>query len=122
MGGIFRDATLQDKVADFSYQNDALAEMIVEAWIDPTFETEVATRLANGSSPKAKAELEARGFYFSNPVVVTETEYNNGFHLTDPQTGIVFVIPDRSRVGTPPKHQSLLDTARMLMAITPNGI
>ena len=30
--GIYADSGLTDKVADFSYQSDALAEMIVDAW------------------------------------------------------------------------------------------
>jgi hypothetical protein len=33
---------------------------------------------------------------------------------------IVFVLPDTKRVKTPPAN--LLDTAKLLMACTPNGI
>jgi hypothetical protein len=53
--GIFKDAALQDRVADFSYQNETRAQMIVYA-------------------------------------------------------------------GTDSKGQSLLETAKLLMACTPNGI
>ena len=35
--GIYADSGLTDKVADFSYQSDALAKMIVRAWTDPLF-------------------------------------------------------------------------------------
>jgi hypothetical protein len=123
MAGIFRDANLQERVADFSYQNDALAQLIVEAWTDPDFEKWLTTRQSDGTSPNAKASLEARGIFLANPIVFTEEEYNSGCHNPDPDgTGVIFVVPDRSRVEQPPHHLSLLETARLLMAITPNGI
>jgi hypothetical protein len=38
-------------------------------------------------------------------------------------TEVVFVLPDRERLGTSfVPGESLLDTARLLMACTPNGI
>ena len=49
--GIFRPAkpgiTSYDdnlKVADFSYQNDALAQLIVDAWIDESFRDSLLER------------------------------------------------------------------------------
>jgi hypothetical protein len=47
---------------------------------------------------------------------------NSGFHLAPDE--VVFVLPDYTRLGTPfaAGSSSLLDTARLLMACTPNGI
>jgi len=116
---------LKDRVADFSYESDALAQLIVEMWAgqhsdllkDPSV-TDYRNRSAN-----AKAALEARGIYLTQPIVVTEDEYDDGFSLADanltPDQGVVFVLPRYSRVSA---AQPLLETAKMLMAITPNGI
>lgn len=125
-GGIFRrldkgKGVLEDRVADFSYQNDSIAQMIVEAWTDPHFQTWLLTRQPNGTAPNAKASFEERGIYLTNPVVITEAEYYQGYHLQDPD-GVVFVLPNEPRTGTPPPHRSLLETAKLLMACTPNGI
>ena len=124
-GGVFRQldskGALHDRVADFSYQNDSIAQMIVEAWTDPHFQTWLLTRQANGTAPNAKASLEQRGIYLTNPVVITEAEYYHGYHLQDPD-GVVFVLPNEPRTGKPPAHGSLLETAKLLMACTPNGI
>ena len=59
------------------------------------------------------------------PIVLTEIEYDGGFSLADANlpAAVVFVVPDQSRatttVGTPP---ALVETAKMLMAVVPNGI
>jgi hypothetical protein len=114
--GIFKDATLQDRVADFSYQNESLAQMIVYAWTDQTFRTQL---LANPQT--AKSALADRGIYLKAPFVITETDYNNGYHMPDPD-GVVFVLPNQPRTATPSQGQTLLETAKLLMACTPNGI
>ena len=69
--GIFRDSTRKEEVADFSYApNDSLAQMIVDAWVDPEFK-KVLLNPAN-----AKALFATRGFYWNGttrrPVVITE--------------------------------------------------
>ncbi len=112
---------LDDKVADFSYQNDTLAQLIVECWGGDLDE------LTNGSFQQraiaAKAALAARGIYLAHPIVVTEDEYEGGFHLATAgiptDTGVVFVLP---RIGRVIAGKPLLESAKMLMAITPNGI
>jgi hypothetical protein len=105
------------KVADFSYQNEDLAQMIVQAWGNPTF----AQGLTDHTNPNfAKTELANRGINLTNPVVLTETEYNNGWQ-SDSDDEVVFVLPNGTRasgVGGP----SLLETAKLLMACVPNGI
>ena len=57
--------------------------------------------------------------------MITEDEFDDGFSLADAglsaTNGVVFVLPRNTRpttFGGPP----LLETAKMLMAITPNGI
>ena len=123
---------LEDKVADFSYESDDLARLVVDLWLNPQ------SNLINPAPPTvpnptlaqyqarsdaAKAVLAAKGFYFSHPIVITEDEYEDGFNLDDaglpPKEGVVFVVPRPARkdVGA-----NLLETAKMLMAITPNGI
>ena len=133
--GIYADpaatatAQLEDKVADFSYQNDSLAQLIVDMWTGahadllkaPT-PTDYGPRSAN-----AKAAFAARGIYFKQPIVITEDEFEAGFSLADAgltvAEGVVFVLPRDARVtGATTPAGPLLETAKMLMAITPNGI
>jgi hypothetical protein len=130
--GIYADpagtaiANLEDKVADFSYQNDSLADLIVECWTIGSTLTNLTTGSGTARSSAAKAALAARGIYLDHPIVVTEDEYENGFSLATAglpaDQGVVFVVPRQARatITTPPKP--LLETAKMLMAITPNGI
>jgi hypothetical protein len=113
--GIFKDAAKSERVADFSYQNDSLAQMIVYAWTDPAFRTWLL------QPQNAKDALAQRGIYLNHPVVITEDQFHHGFPVPDP-TAVVFVLPDQPRIGVPPLGQSLLETARLLMACTPNGI
>jgi hypothetical protein len=123
---------LEDKVADFSYQNDVLAQLIVDIWAGAPVANLVTPSGAGTTmleyqqrSSRAKAALAARGIYLEQPIVITEDEYEDGFSLADAglsaTNGVVFVLPRNTRpttFGGPP----LLETAKMLMAITPNGI
>ncbi len=119
--GIFRtaaDAAAKVTLADFSYYpNDSLAQLIVDAWVDPEFEKLVL------NPASIKALLADRGVYLKKPVVITEAEYNNGYTMKSPDE-LVFVLPDKTRAGAVPagKGGSLLETARLLMACTPHGI
>jgi hypothetical protein len=127
--GIFRDKEKGKglRVADFSYHpNDSLAQLVVEAWVDKDFRELLLARekgkVTADAARYAKASLAGRGLYLQHPVVITEDEYNRGYHMQDP-TEVVFVLPDQPRVAmTPPPGQSLLETARLLMACTPHGI
>jgi hypothetical protein len=53
--------------------------------------------------------------------LVTEAEYYSGYTLPNPD-GVAFVLPNQPRTGTPAPGQTLLETAKLLMACTPNGI
>lgn len=102
-------------VADFSYQNDALAQMIVDAWVDDGFRTQLLKK------ENAKTLLAARGIFLQNPVIIDETTYWTDQHTKAADDEVVFVLPDKKRVDA--SHpQSLLETARLLMACVPNGI
>jgi hypothetical protein len=131
--GIYADpagtasADLKDKVADFSYQNDTLAQLIVDMWTGAHADLLKAPAVTDYGprSTNAKAALAARGIYLKQPIVITEDEYETGFSLANAglsvADGVVFVLPRDTRpttTGGPP----LLETAKMLMAITPNGI
>lgn len=107
------------KVADFSYQNPALAQMIIDAWNDPNG---LGGRLIDHAHPdNAKQELANRGIYLNHPVVLTEDEYNNGWQM-EHDDEVAFVLPDASRKTAAPAGQTLLETAKLLMACVPNGI
>jgi hypothetical protein len=122
--GLFKPApTMGDppeRVADFSYQNDALAELIVKAWTEPPFRNQLVNGTPAVRMNNARTVLAARGINLTNPIVLTETEFNEGWDR-DVVDQVVFVLPDPSRAtmtaGTP-----LLETAKLLMACTPNGI
>ena len=117
---------LEDKVADFSYQNDVLAQLIVEMWTTSTYANLLAAPDVTDYGPRstnAQTALAARGIYLAKPIVITEEEYETGFSLADAglsvTNGVVFVVPryTRATAGKP-----LLETDKMLMAVTPNGI
>jgi hypothetical protein len=115
--GIYSDAALKNQVADFNYSpNDSLAQLIVDAWVDPHFKSMLLDK------NNAKALFATRGFFWNGtkktPVVITEKKYNDGYHRKADE--VIFVLPDHS--GTCPPGQTLLDSARLLMAVTPNGI
>ena len=67
----------------------------------------------------ARAALAERGIYLVSAVVISEDEYHNDYVVQPNQ--IAFVLPDVGRVKPLP-NQSLLQTAELLMATTPNGI
>ena len=94
--------------------NDTLAQMIVDAWVDSNFRDGL---LNNRQS--VKSLLAARGFFLENPVMIKEETYYQDYEMQD-DNEVVFVLPPRP--GNCPPGQSLLETARLLMAITPNGI
>jgi hypothetical protein len=116
-------------VPDFSLSpNDSLAQMIVDAWVDQAYQDSLMERDASGKVTDAAAliarvSLAERGIYLNRAVVISEDEYNNDYTVPAAYADeeVVFVLPDPSRV-TPRSGQSLLDTARLLMATTPNGI
>ena len=125
-GGATSDDNLVDRVADFSYESDALAQLVVEMWLGQHGNLLAAPNATDYGqrSLNAKSAFQTKGIYLQQPIVLTETEYDGGFSLTDAGLagGVVFVLPDQARatiISTPP---ALVETAKMLMAVTPNGI
>jgi len=90
------------------------------AWNEVTFRNGLITGTPAQRINNAKTALAARGINLTNPIVLTESEFAEGW-VRDSDDEVVFVLPDSSRVimtaGTP-----LLETAKLLMACTPNGI
>jgi hypothetical protein len=123
---IFKDKEKTKGVTIFSYApNDNLAQMIVDAWVDDAFRKNLTERNGDGTATDtaksvARSSLAARGIYLKSAVVITEEEYDNHHALND-ENEVVFVLPNDTRV-IPRPGQSLLETARLLMAATPNGI
>jgi hypothetical protein len=102
------------KVADFSYQNDELAALIVRAWNDQPagFQNSLLVGTPVQRMAAAQAALQGLPIHpigLASPIVITECD-------NDDQ--VVFVLPNATRQsGT-----NLVETAKMLMACVPNGI
>jgi hypothetical protein len=112
---------------DWAYTpNDSLAQMIVDAWVDKDYRDSLLARetdkvtVTPAAAKLARISLAERGIYLERAVVITEDEYDNDYVAQAPNE-VVFVLPNHQRV-TPRPGQSLLETARLLMAATPNGI
>lgn len=106
------------KVVDFSYESDILAQLIVDAWDDDNIK---ATLLDHGNQGDVRDLLASRGIFLKRPVVLTEDEYNDGWQMED-EDEVVLVLPNKGRRTAPSGPFTLLETAKLLMAITPNGI
>jgi len=106
------------KLADFSYQNDEIAGLIVHAWTNNGFRN----GLLGGSiaNRKAAAIAALQGLNnpidLTSPIVISEEEYNHGWD-SDDHDQVVFVLPNASR-----QANNLLESAKLLMACVPNGI
>jgi len=115
-------------VPDFTYSSDCLAQVIVD-WAHKHYRDALLDRDPNtGDVTPSAAHLATRsvnscGFNLERAVVISEAEYYDGYTVpaTHPAE-IVFVLPDLDRVKLHPAGQSLLETAKLLMATTPNGI
>jgi hypothetical protein len=122
--GAATDVTLPS----FSFgPNDGLAELIVQAWTIKDFRDQLLQRdnQKNPTTAAVKAATDAvnaAGFNLKRAVVISEKEHAANYTMQD-TTEVVFVLPDLERLGTSfVPGESLLDTARLLMACTPNGI
>ena len=77
----------------------------------------IAVTGAAARSTAAQTALAARGIRLTNPIVITEAEYDAGWEADD-DNQVVFVLPSATRQS----GLNLLETAKMLMACVPNGI
>ncbi|MEH2541666.1 MULTISPECIES: hypothetical protein [unclassified Bradyrhizobium] len=106
------------KVVDFSYESDLLAQLVVDAWGDNQLKQKL---LNHNNQPDVRDELASRGIFLRRPVVLTEEEYNEGWQMEDDDE-VVLVLPNETRSTAASGGFTLLETAKLLMAITPNGI
>jgi hypothetical protein len=109
----------------FSYPpTDALADVIVRAWSDDTFRNQLLQR--NNGVPTSTAitaatdAINAAGFDLARAVIISEQEHDEDY-VMGAENEVVFVLPNKDRLKQMPAH-SLLATAKLLMAATPNGI
>jgi hypothetical protein len=114
-----RDVT----VPSFSYPStNGLAQVIIDVWANPGHimdrdnkgnPTQTAVREAT-QKIQSTAQLD-----LERAVIITEQEHDDDCtQQTDNE--VVFVLPNQNRVTNNPAH--LLDTVKLLMACTPNGI
>ena len=103
----------KERVVDFSYESDELAQMIVDAWTDAGYRDRLLQK------KNAVSLLAERGIYLSKAHIITEDDYHRG-HVCDDPDEIIFVLPNPNRADL--ARKPLLETAKLLMAITPNGI
>ena len=103
-----------ERVVDICFApNDKLVQLVVDAWTN----NDIKDRLLDKT--KCKALLAERGVFLKNPIVIDEDNYRTNMMIADDQ--VVLVLPDQGRVEFQ-AGQNLLETARLLMSITPNGI
>jgi hypothetical protein len=118
-----------------------LANMIIDAWNNVPFTftppgggpitvplgATLVQRDANKlptllAKQTALARVQQAGFAnLTGAVVITELEHDNNY-IMQSDSEIVFVLPDQNRVTLAPAGPTLLDTAKLLLACTPNGI
>ena len=112
-------------VPTFGFDSSELAELIVQAWTDDKFrekllERDAQKKVTPAASKAATDAVNARGFNLKRAVVITENEHDRHYRMQSPDE-VVFVLPDVERIANP-KTGPLLETARLLMTCTPNGI
>jgi hypothetical protein len=104
-------------VADLSYENDALAQLIVDAWVDQQLKESLLR-----DRDVVKSELAKRGIHLRYPVIIDEDKYWSDSYIKENDNEVVFVLPDHDRVASTAPQHGLLETAKFLMACVPNGI
>lgn len=101
---------------------DGLAQLIIDAWDNPghLLERDPKTKLPTKRAVlEATARVKKAGYDLDRAVVITEAEHDNDYVMQS-DSEIVFVLPNNNRVAAPATN--LLDTAKLLMGCTPNGV
>jgi hypothetical protein len=113
----------------FAYDPSKLAPVIVTLWNDASYPNlAVLQRNAKGNptsaalaAAKAVINTSTTNFNLERPVIITEAEHDADWYMDD-DTEVVFVLPNKPRVASGSSATQLLETAKLLMACTPNGI
>ena len=112
----------------FSYSNTGLARFVIKAWKTEELRTALLERDRPGVPSKDAVDRATKEinkfskFGLRRAVVITEKEHDDDYTMQD-EDEVVFVLPNLTRVkNLRAAPRELLETARMLMACTPNGI
>jgi hypothetical protein len=131
-GGIKKKKGTDDiTVPEFAMPPDAvpgIAQVIVNAWNGDASLSNILDRTNPGpqgvATPTAVQQATAAinaaapGYNLKRAVIISEDEHDRGYTM-ETEDDVVFVLPKKSRLGT---GGNLLETAKLLMACTPNGI
>lgn len=108
-----------------SYPDKDLPKVIVAVWAHPG---KILERQNGTSVPTQQAVDEATdlinretGMALKRAVIITEEEHDSHYTMQDDDE-VVFVLPNLSRVADSASKKQLLESAKLLMACTPNGI
>jgi len=105
----------------FSYApTDALAQVIVDVWANAGHILDRQNgRPTQQAVNEATQKIRAAGFDLERAVIISEAEHDDDYTMEN-DLEVVFVLPNQNRVKNNPTN--ILDTAKLLMACTPNGI
>jgi hypothetical protein len=132
-GGIKKNkGALEMTVPEFAMPPDAvpgIAQVIVDAWQNKPSLNQILDRIPAGPNKgmasatavqQATAAINAAapGYNLKRAVIISENEHDDGYTMETPDD-VVFVLPNVTRVNA---GANLLETAKLLMACTPNGI
>lgn len=107
---------------------NGIAQVIVNAWGNAASLDKIKERYLSGpkkgmatqdavDQATAAINAAAPGFGLRRAVIITEQEHDDGYTVEE-DDHVVFVLPNATRKTGP----NLLNTAKLLMACTPNGI
>jgi hypothetical protein len=133
-GGIKkRKGGVEITVPEFAMPPDAvpgIAQVIVDAWQDKASLNKILDRIQSGpkkgmatsdavTQATTAINAAAPNFNLQRAVIITEDEHDSGYTM-ETENDVVFVLPNKGRADL--TGASLLNTAKLLMACTPNGI
>ncbi|KRR23609.1 hypothetical protein CQ13_06155 [Bradyrhizobium retamae] len=106
-----------------------IAEVITKAWNGDASLNKIMDRFPTGpnkgmatadavTQATAAINAAAPGYSLKRAVIISEDEHDKGYTV-ETEDDVVFVLPNASRVTA---GANLLETAKLLMACTPNGI
>ena len=109
---------------------DGIAHVILNAWNGDASLNKILERFNAGpkkgmatqdavTQAKTAINAAAPGYNLQRAVIITEDEHDSGYTM-ETEDDVVFVLPNASRVDL--NGANLIETAKLLMACTPNGI